>query len=275
MANVNPDGRVKSSSTEPNRDTRAVVIANDAQPPQVRRVGIAGPELPAGVTPWKSLREQLKEDLAPTERTAGIHFAMLAPTRGGKTTLATKGLIPIYREAEVPVLVIDSTGDPKLAEYGERLPRWGDMTELHRVAVDDLSLSSREKVHRALERAYKQGDILIYVDEIRHLTDKRYMGMQATMESLWLFGGKRGITIGGATQAPRFVPSALYDQSKAHFLFRIRDDRARKRVEEISGDTLSLRSVIPSLRKYHFAYVNPDGDVSVGLYQGSTTSPRK
>lgn len=221
---------------------------------------------PGGKILWPDFRNVLREDLEPSERTAGKHFAILAPTRGGKTTLTTKGIIPIYREAEVPVLVIDSTSDPKLSEYGDRLPRWGKFEGLHRVAIDNLSADSIRKVYEALIRAYKQGDCLIYIDEIRHVCDPKFLGLGKALENIWLFGGKRGITLGGATQAPRWVPSAFYDQSQAHFLFRIRDHRSRKRIQEISGDTHTLQSILPDLPRYHFAYVSPEGDVSISKY---------
>lgn len=249
--------------------TRKVVAVRPAETPTVS-VGTldesAMEREPGGKIPWPDFRAMLRDDLEPSERTAGKHFALLAPTRGGKTTLVTKGIIPVYREADVPVLVIDSTADPKLTEYGDRMPRWGKFEGLHRISIDNLSGESIRKIFDALTRAYKQGDCLIYIDEIRHVCDPKYLGLGKALENLWLFGGKRGITIGGATQAPRWVPGAFYDQSQAHFLFRIRDHRSRKRIQEISGDTQTLQAILPDLPRYHFAYVSPEGDVSISKY---------
>lgn len=223
---------------------------------------------------WSDMKKKMQEDHAPAERTAGMHFGLLAPTRGGKTTLLTKAIIPIYRRAEVPVLFMDTTSDPKLAGYGEPMPRFGKIKGITTVRTSSLSNEAKAKIHAALEKAYKQGDVAIIFDEVRHVCDPAYLGMGKSLESLWLFGGKRGITIGGATQAPRWVPSAFYDQSKIHYLFRVRDQRARKRIEEISGDTETLRIVVPNLEQYHFAYVDPDGDVMVSkMTVGSTKTP--
>lgn len=259
----------------PKRGTsRAVVVATDAGRRRVKLVqsvvtetgGTEKSRLPGESIPWKEFRDILKNDLEPSERTAGKHFATIAPTRQGKTTLVTKGILPIYLNANVPVLVLDTTADPKLAKYGERMPRFGDMTDCHRVTISSLSNDSITKIFNAVSRAYKQGDMVIYVDEIRHVCDPKYMGLGKMMENIWLFGGKHGITLGGATQAPRWVPTAFYDQSQVHCLFRIRDIRARKRIAEISGDTKTLDAVIPELARYHFAYVSPDGDISVSKY---------
>jgi hypothetical protein len=141
------------------------------------------------------------------------------------------------------------------------------MTEVHSVHVNDLSMDSKRKIYDALNRAYKQGDILIYADEVRSLCDPRFFGLGGAMDNIWIFGGKRGAVLGGGTQAPRFVPSNFYDQSQAHFLFKIRDVRARKRLAEIGGDTARIMALTYDLPKYHFTYVNPDGDMVVSKYQ--------
>jgi len=57
--------------------------------------------------PWRKLRDQIKEELT-SDLTHGNHFSVIAPTGGGKTTLVTKGLIPMFDEI-ADVLLIDST----------------------------------------------------------------------------------------------------------------------------------------------------------------------
>jgi hypothetical protein len=91
--------------------------------------------------------------------------------------------------------------------------------------------------------------------------------MQPAMEHIWLFGAKRGVNVIGATQAPRFVPSAFYDQSHVHFIFKIRDKRSQKRLSEISGDVDTLDAIAPNLDMFQFAYVNPMGDVVRSTYK--------
>jgi len=254
------------SNMEKNRPTIKVVGARSAKRQRVR---IDDPDIVALYNetgkpiPWPIMRRQLAKDLKPGSRDSATHVAILAPTRQGKTTLAMKGLLPIYTRAGIPVLIIDSTGDPKLAKVGERLPKVGKLTEVHAVHVNDLSHDSKLKIHQALSRAYKQGDVLIYADEVRQLADKSFFGLGAALDNIWIFGGKRGVTMIGSTQAPRYVPSNFYDQSQAHFLFKIRDLRARRRLAEIGGDTQLIMETAADLPKYHWAYVNPDGEVVV------------
>lgn len=261
------------SPTERKTDTSTTYVAVDSagrlqrKPASAAVKGSAERARGEHVT-WDEMQHILRDDLAPAKRTAGLHFALLAPTRGGKTTLTTKGIIPVYRRADVPVLVIDSTADPALAKYGDPMPRFGGkLKTVHRVTISDLSHDSITKVYEAIQKAYRQGDCVIYIDEIRHVCDPKFMGMGKVLENIWLFGGKHGVTLGGASQAPRWLPSAFYDQSQVHFLFRIRDIRSRKRVGEISGDTETLDALLPDLPRYQFAYVSPEGDVLTSKYK--------
>lgn len=254
------------STTGQNRPTIKVVGARNAGRQRVRIDDPDTVELyqeTGNPVPWPIMRRQIAKDLKPGSRDSATHVAILAPTRQGKTTLAIEGLLPIYTRAGIPVLIIDSTGDPKLAKVGERIPRVGKLTEVHSVHVNDLSIDSKLKIHKALSRAYAQGDVVIYADEVRQLADKSFFGLGAALDNIWIFGGKRGVTMIGSTQAPRYVPSNFYDQSQAHFLFKIRDMRARRRLAEIGGDTALIMETAATLPKYHWAYVNPDGEVVV------------
>lgn len=216
-------------------------------------------------TPWKDLRELVREELT-SDLTHGNHVAIIAPTGGGKTTLCMRGIVPMFNNL-ADVLVIDSTADPKLTNYGKPYQKYGKIKGIRRLSVGDLSLESTAKIHKAMNRAYKQGNCVVVFDEVRHITDKKYLGLQAAAESLWLFSRKRENVVIGLTQAPRYVPSAFYDQSKLHFIFRIRDKRAMLRLAEIGGDYDALKTIAPTLKKYEFAYVNSDGDVTTSKFQ--------
>lgn len=208
---------------------------------------------------WYNLRSELRGELT-SDIERGNHFALIAPTGQGKTTLVTKGILPIFN-GTADALIIDSTADPKLSNYGKPYQKYGKIKGVRRLTIGDMSNESREKIRKALARAYKQGDIVIVFDEVRHVCDKKYLGLQADAEFLWLFSRKRRCIVGGLTQAPRWVPSAFYDQSKLHFIFKIKDRRAMLRLAEIGGDFDALKQVLPTLARYEFAYVSPDGDV--------------
>jgi hypothetical protein len=215
-------------------------------------------------TPWTTLRPLIEGDLT-ADFEAGNHFAVIAPTGQGKTTITVKGIIPMFND-KLDVLIIDSTADPKLSNYGKPYQKYGKINGVRRLTVNDLSPTSARKIHGALGRAYKQGECLVIFDEVRHICDKKYLGLSASAESLWLFSRKRRNIVGGLTQAPRYVPSAFYDQSKLHFIFKIRDRRAMIRLAEIGGDYDTLKTIVPTLGQYEFAYINPSGDVTTSKF---------
>lgn len=216
-------------------------------------------------TPWLNLRDSVREELA-GDLTRGHHVAVIAPTSGGKTTLVTKGLLPML-QGTADILLLDTSSDPKLKNYGQPYSKYGKIKGLRRLSVSDYSAASTEKIHKAMNKAYKQGNCVIVFDEVRQITDKKYLGLQASAESLWLFSRKRENLVVGLTQAPRYVPSAFYDQSQLHFIFRIRDKRALLRLAEIGGDYDTLKQVLPTLAKYEFAHVNSDGDVTTSMFE--------
>lgn len=215
---------------------------------------------------WAEINRRLPQDLRGSSGRMERHVAIVAPTGGGKTTLAIRGILPHFEHA----LIVDSTGDPNppMVDYGKPVKKFGTIEGHRRLTINDLTSQSAEKIYKHMHRAFEQGNTAIYIDEVRQVADKKYFGLQGALEYIWLFGRKRGVSLIGVTQAPRFVPSALYDQSQLHFIFKIRDIRAQKRLEEISGDIDTLRAITPGLGKFQFAYVNPDGDVVVSKYAG-------
>lgn len=224
-------------------------------------------------TSWLDLQPILKAEIT-GDMTRGNHVAVIAPTGGGKTTLVTKGILPQFGQ-DHDILLIDSTADPKLSQYGKPYPKYGKIQGLRRLTIADMSAESIVKVHKAMNRAYKQGGVVVVFDEVRHITDGKYLGLSGAAESLWLFSRKRENLVVGLTQAPRYVPSAFYDQSKLHFIFRIRDKRAMLRLAEIGGDYDTLKAVAPTLGKYEFAFVNSDGDVTTSKFDLPKREPKQ
>lgn len=222
-------------------------------------------------TPWADLRPLIKDELTGDLR-RGNHILIAAPTGQGKTTLGTKGILPMFHNV-ADILVIDSTADPKLSDYGKPFPKYGKIKGLRRLTVGDISPASTLKIHKAMNRAYKQGECIVFIDEIRHIVDPQMLNLKAAAESMLLFSRKRGNIVVGLTQAPRWIPSAFYDQSRLQFIFKIRDKRTMIRLAEIGGDTEALKRIVPTLGKFEFAYVNSDGDVTTSKFDLPKAGP--
>lgn len=229
---------------------------------------------------WDECNTLYRKHLASfREKNSGMHTALLATTRSGKTTLAignqrSPGLLSHFEHA----LVLDTTGDPgPLKDYGKPLSRFGNLRGHERLTVNDMGTKSREKIYRAIQRAIRQGHCAIYADELRQLLDKKFFGLAPVFDHLWLFTAKRGVSLIAGSQAPRWLSSAFYEQSKVHFIFGMRDRRAMKRLAEISGDVDTLEETIPKLAEHEFAYVGLDGSVIRSMFdlKPEPKAPRK
>lgn len=114
----------------------------------------------------------------------------------------------------------------------------------------------------------KKGSWVINLDELRIMSDK--LGLRSHIETFYIAGRSRGITMIGSTQAPRYVPSEFYDQATWHIFGPVRDVKTLRRVGEIGGDTASIMDVVPQLdRERHEFYVLGPGFEAVTSYSKS------
>lgn len=200
------------------------------------------------------------------------HHSIISLTGGGKSYLATRGLLPMrgWRRA----LIIDNKGDDDtLRDVGKRvrqLPRkdpWMRRrkepdSRWYRLMVSDDWPKAREQVKAALAQCYQQGDWTIFVDETRNLTDPRVpaLNLRNYVEQIWLRGRSRGVEMVSMTQAPRWVPSSFYDQPSFVWIGRINDERAHQRLREIGGLKRQHLGIIQRLQKREFLVVGDGGD---------------
>jgi hypothetical protein len=80
-----------------------------------------------------------------------------------------------------------------------------------------------------------------------------------------LQGRSLNVSFVAATQRPSWVPLEAYDQATHLLLWRETDKRNLSRLGDIGGvDTELIRSVVPTLPKHDFVYVNTrDGTISI------------
>lgn len=199
------------------------------------------------------------------------HHSIICLTGGGKSYLQTRGLLPMrgFRR----VCIVDVKGDDgTLDGCGQRvreLPqrdRWGKKDDpcsrWFRLVVHDDPGKAQTQVRDALAHCYRQGDWTIFTDETRTLTDPRApsLNLRTYLEQIWLKGRSRRVEIVGATQAPRWMPSAFYDQPSFVWIGRINDERAHVRMREIGGLRREHLGVIQRLQKREFLVVGDGGD---------------
>lgn len=227
---------------------------------------------------WSQHHDYLVDNWEP-----GQHISIVAPTGRGKTYLVTKGLMPVLGSDE-RILIVDLKGDdPRLkglgyavSKFPSRLLREYHATRygknyrpIYRLVVPvDLSATSvleqRRIVLRALASLFKEGEWTVIFDEIATLAENitNYgLGLAGPLNSLWRMGRSRKISIVGNTQAPRWVPRAMYDQATYLYIGRIGDKQAKIRLREIGGDADTLFQALGNLAKHEFAFTGWAGDV--------------
>lgn len=217
----------------------------------------------------------------------GEHICLIGPTGRGKTTLAEHIL-----SRRKFVVALDLKGDdPTLQRWGwERSEDWpipdenkrlagrvvevGDGTGRKRRVVDPIrvqlsppakrrqDLASAQQVYAdCLDDVFERGRWCVYTDELLLLVNK--FGLGEAVEDLMVSGRSRGISMVGATQAPRWVPKLVYDQAAHLFIWPVRDFGGLERVEEITGFGRSLRTVLAGMPKHDVLYVRPPDTVLI------------
>jgi len=226
---------------------------------------------------WEEVRYDIYQRWEPKNNP---HHSIISLSGGGKSYLATRGLLPMRGWSRG--LIIDVKGDDEtLKDVGRKvreLPRSDPWTRnrrkadslWYRLVVYDDWTKAREQVKNALAHCYRQGNWTIFVDETRNLTDPRIpsLNLRSYVEQIWLRGRSRGVEIVAMTQAPRWVPSSFYDQPSFVWIGRINDERAHQRLREIGGLSRLHVPIIQRLQKREFLVVCEGGD-----YQAITKVP--
>lgn len=200
----------------------------------------------------------------------GEHASVTAPTGYGKTYLVTHGLLPLWRY----VLTIDIKGDDpelirgagrKIEGYPSRWDLYGDEETRFRISPGGLSTATSRRLDEVFRKVWasgrrrrRAGTWTLYLDEVRVLSEN--LGLRKQLQSLYIMGRGRGITLIGSTQAPRNVGfSEYYDQPRWHFIGSFRDARVIQRLSEIGGSGDMIREVVPDLDdiRHEFLVLGP------------------
>jgi len=202
----------------------------------------------------------------------GPHHSILSQTGGGKSFLATRGLLPMRGWKRN--LILDVKGDDETLEHiGKRIrklpnndPMFRNRNEpdslWYRMIIHQDPAKAREQVKQALSHVYKQGNWTVYLDETRNFTDPRppSLNLRPYIEQIWLRGRSRNVELVAMTQAPRWVPSSFYDQPSFVWIGRINDEVAHKRLREIGGLKRAHLPAIQNLKKREFLVIGDGGD---------------
>lgn len=203
------------------------------------------------------------------------HHAIIGLTGCGKSYLAVNGILRPMCSMD-RVLLIDTKGDdPLVSKQGravkllETPPVWKGMLRkerpyMHwqRLVVSDDREEAQHQVRHALQTVYKQGNWVVYIDEIRDVTDAvdPGLGLSPWVNVLYRKGRSRHISVIAGTQSPSWVPRSFYDQASFAWIGRIRDEERQKRLREIGGMTKDALPVIAGLQRRQWLLSADNGE---------------
>lgn len=201
------------------------------------------------------------------------HHSIIGLTGSGKSYLAINGILKNMCKRD-RVLIIDSKGDdPLVSSTGQgckeipRLP-WGnprrreDYDSWWRLDVKGTREQKREQVRKALARVYSDGNWVVFLDELRDISDPKppNLNLAPWVIEIYRKGRSKRISLIGATQSPRWVPAEFYDQASFAWIGRIADEQRQKRLVEIGGMGKQYFPVIASLQRRQWFLTADNGE---------------
>jgi hypothetical protein len=204
---------------------------------------------------------------------AGQHLSIIAPTEGGKTTLAYE-LLDATATKDLPALVAvmkpqDDTIDaftrrtkfrivhdwpapPSVMRPGKQRGYvvWPTFTE----DLDGDDVRHAAIFQRMLRKSYLKGDRIVFADEVFSLQNE--YGLRRDLDRVWTKGRSMRCGLWGATQMPAFVSGHMYSQAEHLFLGHDPDERRRDRFGEIGGlDPKRIEAIVEQLPRFQFLYI--------------------
>ena len=191
------------------------------------------------------------------------HVSIISPTGNGKTVLITQGLMPALRDEQVIFFDVKGWDGEINGVQMRRIKRFPTRVERNFRNKEPMShwylyrATDNVETARIISRAYQEGSFTLIFDEERAITDRHpSLGLGSLVEMTRLRGRGR-VSVIGSTQAPRFVASSFYEQASHMYIGRIEDRRARKRLQEIGGNTDVIEGIVSRLGRYEFLYIGP------------------
>jgi energy-coupling factor transporter ATP-binding protein EcfA2 len=203
----------------------------------------------------------------------GEHVSFLAPTGGGKTTLAQQLLAVTATPQRPAVALVMKPRDRTVTQF-QRAQKWrrarswpapptlaparaGYVVWPRHTYDPDVDDPAHYQIfRRAILDAYKRGSRILFADEVYSLVHELSPGLRKELITVWSKGRSMGCGLWGATQRPRDVPLQMYGQAQHLFLAHDADKASRDRFGEIGGvDPKLVEGVTSQLPRFHWLYI--------------------
>lgn len=218
------------------------------------------------VRPWHEVHQFVNQLWDPENNP---HHSVIGLTGSGKSYLCINGLLrPMCAWDRVLIVdckrndaLVKSAGNPvseipvKTYQTRKREPydRWFRLV-VHDQFTEDGRGKAKQQVYQAMHRVYREGDWVVYFDEVQDIGGMRQpnLGLSMHLDELYRKGRSMHLSVVASTQAPRHVPTSFYDQADFAWIGRLSDEDKQKRLREIGGLPKEALPVIQGLQKRHW-----------------------
>ena len=177
----------------------------------------------------------------------GEHLAIVGDTGSGKTFLESRLLA--MRDFTV---VFRTKSDRTKIDGHERIKLAKQMHGgASRYLLEPKYEQQAYQIWEALETIWREGGWTVGADELFYIEDR--LGLRSSMDRLWTQGRSKNITILAGMQRPVAVSRFALSQCTHLFCF-LSEGRDVKTIKDAFSE--SVAAVIPTLRRYEFAYYN-------------------
>ena len=216
-------------------------------------------------TPWADFYEMwIDQDDDGPGFLQGDHVCVIGPTKSGKTSLVTELIKPRSHVVALGVKKRDDVFAELQKQGWKRIQSWGDRGSHRRLLLwpDSKTMHDAMKVRRAtfhemFENVWAVGGRTIWIDELRNVSDPKFLGLGSDVILQMVEGRTNHVTIVSSTQRPAWVPPEVYGQCKHLILFKTNDFRDLMRVGSLNGaDPKEVVHLVGGLPHHSFLHIN-------------------
>jgi len=171
--------------------------------------------------------------------------AFVGATGSGKTQLAK-----YFLSTQERVLIIDPKHTFSMDGFkrGWNLPTFNKKFRM----IVRPRLQDDEKLFDLLHKAFKLGNVTIYVDEMATLSDM-FKWTTIKLEDIARTGREKKVSLWSVMQRPRGTPRVFLTETDVFFVFNLRSGEDRDYIKDYVGN-----EVQEQIQKFNFWYIRPE-----------------
>lgn len=205
----------------------------------------------------------------------GQHTIFLGPTGRGKTSIAGQ-LLTRAAPKHDGLLTIQIGHDPALQHLGKPTKDWPPPLPIPMYLYDEKPmirryqprprkpehlLRMRSQSARILRWMFARANWALFIPDLQVVCDPHMMGLGAEVDQLLITLRKLTSSVWMDAQAPRWIPTASYDQTSHLIIWRNRNEDVMRKLKSIAGlDFEFMLNLLKDIKYHDFLWVDTVAD---------------